>query len=196
MNISHGGDALVRQSWGGRGRGFSRLESAVPRGADSPFMSKETLRAAVLSALEAELARQTHAALDARDESISEESRAENKYDTHAQEAAYLAEGQARLAAELAAALAAWRALVFPEAGHAVAQLGSVVTLRADRHEDRLLLGPTNGGLTIAAPDGGGEITVVTPASPLGRALLGRSVGDALPPLKPRGPSRRISALD
>lgn len=158
-------------------------------------MSKETLRAAVLSALEAELARQTHAALDAREESISEESRAENKYDTHAQEAAYLAEGQARLAAELAAALAAWRALVFPEAGHAIAQLGSVVTLRADRHEERLLLGPTNGGLTVAAP-GGGEITVVTPGSPLGRALLGRAVGDALPPLKPRGPGRRISALD
>ena len=62
-------------------------------------MEKEPLRAAVLTALEAELARQTHAARDAREDSISEESRAENKDDTHAQEAAYLAEGQARQAA-------------------------------------------------------------------------------------------------
>jgi transcription elongation GreA/GreB family factor len=158
-------------------------------------MSKEALRAAVLAALEAELARQTHAALDARDESISEESRAENKYDTHAQEAAYLAEGQARIATELAAALAAWRALRFPETGHTRAQLGSLITLATGRREDLLLLGPTNGGLVVPAADGGREITVVTPASPLGRALLGRDVGDTLPPPRKGAPAPRVAAL-
>ncbi len=158
-------------------------------------MSKEPLRAAVLSALEVELARQTHAALDAREESISEESRAENKYDTHAQEAAYLAEGQARIAAELAAALAAWRALAFPPPGHAVAQLGSLVTLAAGARTDHMLLGPNNGGLTFPAPDDGREITVVTPASPLGRALLGRAVGDSLPAPRKGAPAPRITAL-
>ncbi len=160
-------------------------------------MSKEALRAAVLAALEAELARQTHAALDARDESISEESRAENKYDTHAQEAAYLAEGQARLASELAAALAAWRALRFPEPGHDRAQLGSLVTLEAGRRRDLLLLGPTNGGLVVASPaDPADEITVVTPASPIGRALLGRALGDTLPPPRTGAPAPRLAALE
>jgi transcription elongation GreA/GreB family factor len=160
-------------------------------------MPKEALRAAVLAALEAELARQTHAALDARDESISEESRAENKYDTHAQEAAYLAEGQARLATELAAALAAWRALRFPEPGHARAQVGSVVRLAQARREELLLLGPTNGGLVVASPAGqGAEITVVTPASPIGRALLGRAVGDVLPPPRKGAPAPRVIALE
>ncbi|MCU0793942.1 MAG: hypothetical protein MUE42_14060, partial [Opitutaceae bacterium] len=77
-----------------------------------------------------------HAALDAREESISEESRAENKYDTHAQEAAYLAEGQARIATELLSALAAWRALAFPPPGQAVAQLGSLVTLTTGSRTD------------------------------------------------------------
>ena len=159
-------------------------------------MSKEALRAAVLSALEAELARQTHAALDARDESISEESRAENKYDTHAQEAAYLAEGQARIATELAAALAAWRALQFPAAGHDRAQLGSLVTLDHGKRQDHLLLGPTNGGLTIPAPaDASLEITVVTPSSPIGRALLGRAVGDVLPPPRKGAPAPRVASL-
>jgi Transcription elongation factor len=159
-------------------------------------MSKENLRAAVLAALEAELARQTHAALDARDESISEESRPENKYDTHAQEAAYLAEGQARLASELAAALTAWRALRFPEPGHDRAQLGSLVTLDHGKRRDLMLLGPSNGGLVVPAPDDPArEVTVVTPASPLGRALLGRGVGDVLPPPRKGAPAPRLVAL-
>ena len=158
-------------------------------------MSKESLRAAVLAALESELARQTHAALDARDESISEESRAENKYDTHAQEAAYLAEGQARIATELVAALAAWRALQFPAAGHDRVQLGSVVTLDHGKRRDLILLGPTSGGLTVPSPaDTTREITVVTPASPVGRALLGRSVGDLLPPPRKGAPAPRVAA--
>lgn len=158
-------------------------------------MSKETLRAAVLAALTAELARQTHAARDAREESISEESRAENKYDTHAQEAAYLAEGQARQAAELATALAAWRALVFPPSNHTDARVGSVVTLVAGPRTDHILLGPTHGGLTFNAPDDGRAITVVTPASPLGRALLGRTVGASLPPPRKGAPAPRLAAL-
>jgi transcription elongation GreA/GreB family factor len=159
-------------------------------------MSKEPLRAAVLAALEAELARQTHAALDARDESISEESRAENKYDTHAQEAAYLAEGQAKLAAEIAEAMAAWRAVVFPASGHPLAQLGSLVTLEAGKRTDLLLIGPAKGGLTFADPaDAEREITVVTPASPLGRALLGRTVGDTLPAPRKGAPAPRVAAL-
>lgn len=158
-------------------------------------MDKESLRSAVLAALLAELARQTHAALDAREESISEESRAENKYDTHAQEAAYLAEGQARLAADLAAALAAWRSLDFPAPDHATAQVGSLVTLTVGNRTDHILLGPSNGGLTFAAPDDGREITVVTPASPLGRALLGRPVGSLLAPLRKGTASARLAAL-
>jgi transcription elongation GreA/GreB family factor len=158
-------------------------------------MSKEPLRAAVLAALAAELTRQTHAARDAREESISEESRAENKYDTHAQEAAYLAEGQARQAAELATALAAWRALVFPPPDHTDARVGSLVTLVAGTRTDHILLGPTHGGLTFSTPDDGREITVVTPASPLGRALLGCTVGATLPPPRKGAPAPRLAAL-
>ena len=74
-------------------------------------MNKSALRDAIVAQLRAELALQTSAALLARDEAISEESRAENKYDTHSQEAAYLAEGQARHAAEIEASLAHYAVL-------------------------------------------------------------------------------------
>jgi transcription elongation GreA/GreB family factor len=156
-------------------------------------MNKEALRSAIIAKLQAELDRQTHAALDSREESISEESRPENKYDTHAQEAAYLAEGQARLATELAADIASWRAFTLPREGHPRVQLGSLVTLKAGPHTDHLLLGPGNGGLELTHE--GLEITVVTPASPIGRALLGQPAGAALPPPRKGTPAPRIFAL-
>lgn len=159
------------------------------------MIDREALRAAVLAALQAELNRQTDAALDARDESISEESRAENKYDTHAQEAAYLAEGQARLATEHAAAIAAWRSLVFPALGHDVVVAGSVVTLVTGARRERWLLGPAGGGLEIAAPDGG-TVTVITPSAPLGRTLAGRRAGDVVPALRRSAPPARIERID
>ena len=64
-------------------------------------VKKSELRDAIIRHLRDELTRQTNAATMARDEAISEESRAESKWDTHSQEAAYLAEGQARLAVEI-----------------------------------------------------------------------------------------------
>src|SRR3954471_8864207 len=77
-------------------------------------LDKSVLRAAIVTQLRAALLLQTRAAHLARDEAISEESRAENKYDTHSQEAAYLAEGQARLAGEIEASLALYAALALP----------------------------------------------------------------------------------
>ena len=154
----------------------------------------DRLRASVISLIEAELTRLTHAALDARDESISEESRPENKYDTHAQEAAYLAEGQARLVAELRAALAAWQAMVFPSPGGGHVQVGSIVTLSSAPPGDRILIGPAKGGLTVR--DASGELTVVTPGSPLGARLLGARAGSTIPPLRKGSPAPRILRID
>ena len=59
----------------------------------STGVNKSLLRDAILAQLRAKLALQTRAAWLARDEATNEESRAENKYDTRGQEAAYLAEG-------------------------------------------------------------------------------------------------------
>src|SRR5687768_18571541 len=78
-------------------------------------VNKSLLRDRILLQLRQEFARQTSAAETSRDEAISEESRAENKWDTHSQEAAYLAEGQAKLAAEISTNLDLYATLPLPD---------------------------------------------------------------------------------
>jgi transcription elongation GreA/GreB family factor len=142
-------------------------------------MDKFALTRSIISQLEAELALQTEAALGSREEATDEESRAEDKYDMRSQSAAYLAAGQAKLATEIASALAAWKALtlrVFGPGDEIAA--GALVKLESKGLTAAYLVGPHSGGLE--ARDGESAATVVTKASPLGRQLLGRRVGDVV----------------
>jgi len=41
-------------------------------------------------------------------------------------------------------------------------------------------LAPVGAGMALTGPDGDGHITVVTPASPIGKAVLGQRVGDVI----------------
>jgi transcription elongation GreA/GreB family factor len=142
-------------------------------------MDKFALTRSIISQLEAELALQTEAALGSREEATNEESRAEDKYDMRSQSAAYLAAGQAKLATDIAASLAAWKALTLRAFGPGdEIAAGAVVTLEAKGRRAAYLVGPHSGGLE--ARDGESVATVVTGASPLGRQLLGRRVGDAV----------------
>src|SRR6187401_1050709 len=95
-------------------------------------VKKSAVREVILQQLQLELARQSNAAQMARDEAVSEESRAQNKWDTHSQEAAYLAEGQAKLAAEIGASIELYATLPLPDFfnGDAIA-VGAVVEVRA-----------------------------------------------------------------
>ncbi len=150
-------------------------------------MKKSLLRDAVIAQLRTELARQTVAANLARDEAISEESQPENKYDTHSQEAAYLAEGQARLAAEIEANLALFAALPLPDFGpDDVIALGALVELGARGGSTWYFLGPRAGGLELRVD--GRNILLVTPQSPLGRELVGRRKDDIVRAPGPGGP--------
>jgi transcription elongation GreA/GreB family factor len=159
-------------------------------------MDKCALTRSIISQLEAELALQTEAALGSRDEATNEESRAEDKYDMRSQSAAYLAAGQARLASEIAGAIAAWKTLsprVFGP-GEGIAA-GALVTLEANGRLAAYLMGPQSGGLE--ARDGESAATVVTGASPLGRQLLGRSVGDMVRVADALGPVvHRIASVE
>jgi len=149
--------------------GFTKIFAAV---------NKSDLRAAILQELRQELARSSGAATLARDEAISEESRAENKWDTHSQEAAYLAEGQARQAASIGESIELYLTLALPDfpPGAAIA-VGAVVELE-DQQARRswFIIGPRAGGLEVACA--GRRLLVVTPPSPLGRQLLGKHAGD------------------
>lgn len=142
-------------------------------------MDKARLRHAIIEKIRTELDNQTRAALLARDEATHEESKPENKYDTHSQEAAYLAEGQARLAAELQESIALYQSMLLPDFSAAQPiTLGAVVTLETSGRKLRYFLGPRNGGLQITSDDT--DYIVITPQSPLGRLLMGKRGGDTI----------------
>lgn len=138
-------------------------------------MDKARLLSAIIQKISADLDTVTRAAQMAHDEATHEESKPENQYDMHSQEAAYLAEGQARLAAELNETLNLYQALApTPWKTNAPVGIGAVVTLEAPKRVARYFIGPRSGGLELQVD--GEEITVVTPASPLGRRLLGATI--------------------
>jgi hypothetical protein len=154
----------------------------LPAGAAPPpsvCLDKSALRTAILARLEAELALQTAAAEASRDDATDPDSRAEGKFDMRGQSAAYLAAGQAQLATEIAAALAAYHALPWRAFGPAEGvALGALATLEARGQRAVYFLGPARGGLDVEV--GGIAVTVVTPASSLGRQLLGRRAGETI----------------
>jgi transcription elongation GreA/GreB family factor len=142
-------------------------------------MDKAQLRQVIVTHINSELEMQTRAALTSRDEATHEESKPENQYDMHAQEAAYLAEGQARLAAELSESLKLYQSMELPAftAAQPIA-LGAVVTLETAGRKLSYFLGPRHGGIELECD--GANIIVITPQSPLGRLLLGRRAGESI----------------
>lgn len=153
-------------------------------------MNKSAVREAILDKLKTELAQQTAAALLSRDEAINEESRPENQYDMHSQEAAYLAEGQARMAREIAGNIEQYAALAVPDFGSdAAIALGALVQLDNGNWH---FVGPRAGGMEVRVD--GNDILVITPVSPLGRQLIGKRIGDTVT-LPGRGTAQRITAV-
>jgi transcription elongation GreA/GreB family factor len=141
-------------------------------------MTKQDLLASIITTLEANLALFTAAAKAAHEAATHEECIPDNKYDTTALEASYIAQGQANRARDIRLSLEAYRnlqLLTFDD--ETPIRLTALVTLEDEQGNRRkLFLGPQTGGMKI--PDDGGEIVVITPASPLGRTLLGRQTGD------------------
>jgi transcription elongation GreA/GreB family factor len=135
---------------------------------------KAALRTELVAALEEALAaaRVAHAA--AIEGATHAEAKAENDKDTRGLEQSYLARGQAQRVAELEAAAAEVGALALRVFGAADrVALGALVTVEEDGREHRFFVAPQGGGTVLT-----GGAQVVTPASPLGRALLGRRVDD------------------
>jgi len=143
-------------------------------------MTKQQLLQTIIARLEADLALFTAAARTAHAAATHAECIPDNKYDTTALEASYLAQGQANRAQEIRLGLEAYRNLTLQAFdGEAAVRLTALVTLEDEGgNERRFFLGPKAGGMKIADADG--EIVVLTPSSPLGRSLLGRRTGDEI----------------
>lgn len=143
-------------------------------------MTKQQLLDRIIATLVADLATLTAAARQAHAGATHEECIPDNKYDTTALEASYIAQGQANRAAEVRRALERYRGLtLIPFSDRTPIRLTALVSLEAeDGRVLRVFLGPDAGGMKMNCD--GAEWIVVTPESPLGRALLGRVCDDEI----------------
>jgi transcription elongation GreA/GreB family factor len=141
-------------------------------------MNKAELQQQVIARLTEDLLQAQQAAQTAYETATHEENIAENKYDTLGLEASYLATGQARRAEEIRRTLAAWKQLSLrPYAAETGIQLGALVWL-SDPHGTELcvFIGPDGAGLKLSFA--GHDVQVISPRSPLGQRLIGRTAGD------------------
>jgi transcription elongation GreA/GreB family factor len=143
-------------------------------------VTKEEVLEKIITALNADLALLTQAARTAHAAATHAECLPDNKYDTTALEASYVAQGQANRAQDIRRALENYRTLALRHFNDATPiRLTALVTLEAEDGNCRqLFLGPDAGGLKLTEP--GAECIVITPESTLGRALLGKTCGDEL----------------
>jgi transcription elongation GreA/GreB family factor len=135
-------------------------------------VDKQALKTELIAQLEATLATARIAHASAIEGSTHEEARAENDKDTRGLEQSYLARGQAQRVAELEAAVGDVTALALRTfTATSVVALSALVTI--DEDDQQFFIAPAGGGCVLA-----GGVQVVTPSSPLGRALLGKRIDD------------------
>lgn len=141
-------------------------------------MNKIQLIKHIIAQLEDVYRNAVAAANRAHSSATDKENIAENKYDTLGLEAAYLAEGQARRVLECEVELNEFkRLLLVDDACHDEVKVGSFIHLEDDHGQGGyLFLGASAGGLKVSFENK--LIMIITPESPLGKALLGLSVDD------------------
>ena len=141
-------------------------------------MNKTAVHLLMLEKLEIDLDVLQRAAQTAYEAATHAENIAENKYDTLGLEASYLATGQARRVEEIRQALKNCRAMpLAPYDAASGIQIGALIQLEADNGSAQwLFLAPDAAGLKLEHV--GQTITVITPRSPLGAALLGKQLDD------------------
>lgn len=69
-----------------------------------------------------------------------------------------------------------------PLPARAAVEVGAIVEIEdADNGEGRtFFLAPVGAGVTLTGPGGDGHLSVVTPVSPIGKAVIGRRTGDVV----------------
>lgn len=153
---------------------------------------KRALLAKLLAHVEAERATMQRAHDDARIAATHAEAKPENDKDTRALEASYLAAGQATRVAELelaAKVLGGMELRAFDPS--TPIQSSAILTLEDDDGvETTFFMAPHGGGAKLEAE--GRAVQVLTPQSPLGKAVLGKTEGDAVE-LRVKGALREMT---
>lgn len=140
-------------------------------------MNKTDILQNFISSIEAELAVLKKSAKDTADYATDSENKPENKYDTRGLEASYLAGAQAVRVAEMQEVLLAFRHQILQNNKKTeIVTIGALVEVSIQDKISFLLIMPVGGGQSIKYENR--IIQVVTPVSPLGQALLKRTIGD------------------
>lgn len=152
----------------------------------SQAVDKGQVRAALVARLERDLAALAEAQRRTQSGATHEESKPENDKDTRAVESSYLARGQAQRVVEMGKELAVASALELRrfDAASPIA-VSALVGLDDGERTSFYFLSPAGGGLTLDV--GGVAVRVLTPQAPLGRALLGQTLGNDVEVATPQG---------
>lgn len=156
-------------------------------------MKKEELVEKLVRALRAAQSAADRLARETAEAANHPEAKPDSDKDTRKIELSYLAAGQAARAAELEKAIAMLASLPLrtfrPDEPVA---LGALVTLDVGGKRQRVFLCSAGGGEKLESE--GGEVSVVTPQSPLGAGLVGKEVGEAFE-LRVAGQIREVELL-
>lgn len=151
----------------------------TPRRLRRPKIDKAELIAALLTVLERDREQLREQATRTRLAATHEESRPENDKDTRGLEASYLARGQAARVEETEEAITKLKFFPLAElAEDDEVTVGAVVALLPEDGdaEELFFIVPVGGGVELGVT--AGRVRTITPASPLGRAMVGKAVGD------------------
>ena len=143
-------------------------------------MNKQELVSQIVTLLEKEAANLTKAAQTSHADATGEESKAENKYDTRGLEASYLAGAQAAMATESMQNIFCYKTIKLYEfnSDSKIALTAFIELESDDGKRSFYFLGPKNGGVEIE--QNGIKVLLITPSSPIGRQLIGCTVGDCI----------------
>jgi len=140
-------------------------------------MNKTMILKALLAELEEELRRLLAANEQASAGATDSEARAETKWDTCGLESSYLARGHAEQFKSLAAEVHNLRGFVAPDYTGRSIGVGALVEVDMGGEAILFFLLHCGGGIDLAVE--GREVTVITPESPVGAALLEKRQGDS-----------------
>ncbi len=139
--------------------------------------NKNLVLQALREQLETDLQNLSKAALATYEDATHEENKPENKYDTRALEASYLAGAQAERVQDVSELLALCKVLKVKNfSDNDPIALGALVQVRLEIKNSYLFFLPKGGGVSFHFENV--KIQVITPISPLGKAFLGLSASE------------------
>jgi len=157
-------------------------------------MDKAKIISTLVSQMEAGLHRRIAAAEDAHAAATDEQARSENKYDTRGLESSYLARGHVMQLEDLAEEvqlLKGFKPADFSNGKPAAS--GALLEVELNQNRFFFLLLPCGGGEDVVVD--GTEITIVTPHTPLGEQLTGKTPGDTYR-VRPGAPVGKIVSVE